>query len=52
MLCLTDDVMSSDLELEAAMFVKAESEVDDCKQSDEERTMVSCLRSNTRPLSE
>jgi hypothetical protein len=28
------------------MFVKAEFQVDDCKQWDEEREMISCLRSN------
>jgi hypothetical protein len=35
-----DDVMSTVLELEVAMFVKAESEVDGCQQWDEERAMT------------
>jgi hypothetical protein len=30
--CLMDDVMSNVLELEVAMFVKTDSQVDDCKQ--------------------
>jgi hypothetical protein len=38
--CLMDDVMSNFLELEVAMFLKVESEVDGCKQWDEERAMV------------